>query len=188
MGAPETRPTGRERRRRTDEEGHPRASGGRPRPRRRRLPARAGEAWLGPGRTVHARGQHRPTPRRSPSSTASSCARAPRCSRRSPSTPARRSWRPSASRDGRRDQPGRGPDRQRGRLPEGDAWWPGNLSLTWAYDPADRGSRRPRARALRPPARPTWSTRESTSSSARRSRGSARRSSRPSGQRRPACP
>ena len=35
---------------------------------------------------------------------------------------------------------------------EGDALVAGNLSLTWAYDPADPASRGPRPGALRPPA------------------------------------
>ena len=36
---------------------------------------------------------------------------------------------------------------------EGDVLVAGNLSCTWAYDPEDPSTHRPRARALRPPAR-----------------------------------
>ena len=58
---------------------------------------------------------------------------------------------------------------------EGDALVAGNLSLTWAYDPSDAAVRRPRAVAVRPPARGPDGRRHRSRRWPRRSRGWGRR-------------
>ncbi len=99
---------------RDGEEGNPGTAGRGPGARRRRLPARAGEAGLGPGRTVHARG--RPRAAAGPGRAAHGVPRSG--VRGAPGPHVLRE--PRQARHGRprepsrRPEPGRGPDRPQG--------------------------------------------------------------------------